>query len=165
LTKDRPHQLFIFDHQNIRLAHSVFGYSTSPASGLSRMPFRAPSKSFEQPFGFVLASTIFPYFRMRLHKPFTSIILAVALCVVSGGAQQTNPVDRAVSNPITDTPNINPVGQQPEIKISNRSQKSDSKIEGGDDEVVVYSDNESVEGEDGKRIITRPLRNLPYSGR
>ncbi|MBK7706247.1 MAG: LPS-assembly protein LptD [Acidobacteria bacterium] len=90
---------------------------------------------------------------MRLHNPFTSCFLVAILCAATF-AQQTNPVERQVANPVTDTPNVNPVGQQPEVKVSSRSQKSDSKPEGGDDEVVVYSDRQSVVGEEGKRVIT-----------
>lgn len=91
---------------------------------------------------------------MRLLKPFTSVLLVAVVGVGAVCAQQTNPVERQVSNPVTDTPNVNPVGQQPEIKISNRQQKNDAKPEGGDDEVVVYSDSQSVEGVEGKRVFT-----------
>jgi LPS-assembly protein len=68
-------------------------------------------------------------------------------------AQQTNPVDKQVSNPINDTPNVNPVSQE-DIKAPKTTQKSGYKQEGGDGEIVVYSDKQTVEGEEGKRIVT-----------
>ncbi|RMG07475.1 MAG: hypothetical protein D6735_02735, partial [Acidobacteria bacterium] len=65
-------------------------------------------------------------------------------------SQEPNPVDRKVSNPITDTPNINPVSNDTRI-----FRKSKEKIpsEGGDGELVVYSDRVSAEGEPGKRVV------------
>ncbi len=91
---------------------------------------------------------------MRLHKPFTSHLLVIVLFTGAVFAQQTNPVERKVANPVTDTPNVNPVGQQPDVRNGSQSQKTDVKPEGGGDEVVVYSDNQTVEGEEGKRVIT-----------
>ncbi len=85
---------------------------------------------------------------------FPSIIatLSVGLCVFVASAQQTNPVDRQVANPITDTPNINPVSAEQSIAAPKKS-KSAIDPEGGDGEVVVYSQNQSVEGEEGKRVL------------
>jgi LPS-assembly protein len=91
---------------------------------------------------------------MRFSKSLINIFLLGVLCVSPVYTQQTNPVDKQVSNPITDTPNVNPVGQQPEVKVPNKQQKPGYTPEGGDDEIVVYSDKQSAEGEEGKRIIT-----------
>lgn len=90
---------------------------------------------------------------MRLDK-FIKLVFLGALCAFPVCSQQTNPVDRQVSNPITDTPNVNPVSQQPEIKVAAKAQKSGYVPEGGDDEIVVYSEKQSSVGEEGKRIIT-----------
>ncbi|HVE56793.1 MAG TPA: LPS assembly protein LptD [Pyrinomonadaceae bacterium] len=90
---------------------------------------------------------------MRLHKSLKIIFLVVVLCVSVARAQQTNPVDRKVSNPITDTPNVDPVSGENSIKAPKKN-KSGYKEEGGDDEVVVYSEKQTVEGEQGKRIVT-----------
>jgi LPS-assembly protein len=90
---------------------------------------------------------------MRLHKYLKIFFLLVVLCVFDAEAQQTNPVDRRVSNPITDTPNVDPVSAENSIKAPKRTQ-SGYKQEGGDDEVVVYSENQTVEGEAGKRVVT-----------
>ena len=88
---------------------------------------------------------------MRNFSPFL-LTLAVGLFVVSSAAQQTNPVDRQVANPITDTPNVNPVSAQQNIAPSKKLKPS-LDPEGGDGDVVVYSDKQTVEGEQGKRIL------------
>ena len=67
-------------------------------------------------------------------------------------AQQTNPVDRQVSNPITDTPNINPISAQQNVSAPKTKPKGITP-EGGDGEVVVYSDRQTVEGTEGKRVV------------
>ena len=68
-------------------------------------------------------------------------------------AQQTNPVDKQVANPMTDTPNVNPVSPQDDIRAPKKQQQPGYKPEGGDGEVVVYSDKQSAEGEQGKRVV------------
>lgn len=89
---------------------------------------------------------------MRLRD--LSILFALVFCLSGGGfAQRTNPVDREVSNPITDTPNINPVSQEQTVSPSKQIKKPSFDPEGGDGEVVVYSDHQSVEGEPGKRVV------------
>ena len=90
---------------------------------------------------------------MRLHKNLKIIFLIVVVCVPIIKAQQTNPVDRKVANPITDTPNLDPVSDENSVKAPKKL-PSGYKPEGGDDEVVVYSENQSAEGEEGKRIVT-----------
>jgi LPS-assembly protein len=88
---------------------------------------------------------------MRLRGLF--ILFAIYLCIqYAGYGQQTNPVDRQVSNPITDTPNINPVAPEstPQPK---QAKKPAIEPEGGNGEVVVYSAHMSVQGEQGKRIV------------
>jgi LPS-assembly protein len=76
----------------------------------------------------------------------------VWVCCVSSFGQQTNPVERQVSNPLTDTPNINPVGQQPEVKLPVR--KKLPTEEGGDGDLVVYSNKQTAEGTQGNRVVT-----------
>jgi LPS-assembly protein len=45
------------------------------------------------------------------------LVLALSLaCVQSARAQQTNPVDRKVTNPMTDTPNVNPLSQDQPVR-------------------------------------------------
>src|SRR5690606_9052169 len=80
------------------------------------------------------------------------VLLTIGLAFSQAFAQQTNPVESQLANPITDTPNINPVAPQQEAKPSKKKDTSFEQ-EGGDGELVVYSEHQSVEGEEGKRII------------
>ncbi len=88
---------------------------------------------------------------MRFFSPIL-LALAVGLSNVPGLAQQTNPVERQVANPITDTPNINPVSAEQNIAPPKKP-KASFEPEGGDGDVVVYSENQTVDGEEGKRIL------------
>ncbi len=82
----------------------------------------------------------------------TILALSAAFFVFPAIGQQTNPVERQIANPITDTPNINPVSAEQSIAAPKKV-KPTFQAEGGDGEVVVYSDHQSVEGEKGKRIV------------
>lgn len=90
---------------------------------------------------------------MRFPDPIRSILL-ISLLAALAFSQQTNPVERQVSNPITDTPNINPISNEQNISAPKLKKKETPEHEGGDGEVVVYSDSQAVEGEKGKRIVT-----------
>ena len=68
-------------------------------------------------------------------------------------AQQSNPVDRQVANPITDTPNINPVAPQRTVVSPATKRVPSFEPEGGDGDLVVYSLRNSAEGEKGSRIV------------
>jgi len=83
------------------------------------------------------------------------IILIVLLCIVAPAAlaQQTNPVDRQVANPITDTPNINPISAEQNIAAPKPKKTPTVDPEGGNGEVVVYSEHNTVQGPEGKRVI------------
>ncbi|MEO7674349.1 MAG: LPS assembly protein LptD [Pyrinomonadaceae bacterium] len=85
------------------------------------------------------------------------LALLVVLVFRDANAQDTNPVERQVANPITDTPNINPISAEQDIKAP-KPKKTSFDQEGGDGEVVVYSERQTVEGEEGKRILV-------YSGK
>lgn len=83
------------------------------------------------------------------------ILILPLLLYVPLSAQQTNPVDRQVSNPITDTPNINPTSPEKSvIALTSPTKKDKVEPEGGDGEVVVYSEHQSVDGPPGHRIVT-----------
>ncbi len=90
---------------------------------------------------------------MHLHKYLKFAVLLVFLFIFSINAQETNPVDKKVANPITDTPNVNPISPEQDIRAPKR-QSSGYTPEGGGDEVVVYSERQTVEGEEDKRILT-----------
>ena len=91
---------------------------------------------------------------MHLHKSLNFIVLIIFLCLSTVQAQQTNPVDKQVANPITDTPNVSPVAPERDIKAPKRQREAeDQKPLLGDDEVEVISAKLIVEGEKGKRIL------------
>src|SRR6476661_7223664 len=79
-------------------------------------------------------------------------LLLISLCTPIR-SQQTNPVDRQLSNPITDTPNVNPVAPDQTNAAPNPPKRAGVDPEGGDGEVVVYSDTQTVEGDKGHRIV------------
>lgn len=81
-------------------------------------------------------------------------IFIIYALTAAAAAQQSNPVDRQLANPITDTPNINPISPERSVAAPKPPKKPVIEPEGGDGEVVVYSDRQSVSGESGKRIIT-----------
>ncbi|MEO8073756.1 MAG: LPS assembly protein LptD [Acidobacteriota bacterium] len=88
---------------------------------------------------------------MRFHNSL-KIVLLVILLASFAEAQTTNPVERQVSNPMTDTPNINPVAPQQSIKAPKRP-TSGYVPEGGDGELFVDSAKVTSEGEGDKRIV------------
>lgn len=92
---------------------------------------------------------------MRFHKFLKAVFLALSLslCCAPVFAQQGNPVERQVANPMTDTPNINPVAPEQEIK-SPSVKKPAVPTEGGDGDLAVTSDNHTIEGKEGNRIDT-----------
>lgn len=83
-----------------------------------------------------------------------NIVIVLALLAATVSAQQTNPVERQVANPITDTPSVNPISPEQRIAAPKPKKKQTVEPEGGDGEVVVYSDRQSVSGESGKRVVT-----------
>src|SRR5207245_9561051 len=52
------------------------------------------------------------------------ISLCILLAFITAHAQQTNPVDRKVQNPVTDTPNVNPLQQDQPIQPIATAQQS-----------------------------------------
>ncbi|MGD9562363.1 MAG: LPS-assembly protein LptD [Pyrinomonadaceae bacterium] len=89
---------------------------------------------------------------MHLGKVIIAALLA-GLFFCDAAAQDPNPVERRVANPITDTPNINPVAPEQSIKPPKTSRTEDDEaVSAGN--VVVYSDSQSVEGAKGSRVLT-----------
>jgi LPS-assembly protein len=94
---------------------------------------------------------------MGLHQSFTIrllILLHIFVLFIAVEAQETNPVDRQVANPLTDTPNINPISPQNDITAP-KTEKLSFQPEGGAGEVVVYSKTETITGEKDNRVIVR----------
>ncbi len=89
---------------------------------------------------------------MHLPKVIIAALLA-GLFFLDAAAQDPNPVERQVANPLTDTPNVNPVSPEQSIKPPKpRPTDDDSSLAAGD--VVVYSEKQAVEGPEGARILT-----------
>jgi LPS-assembly protein len=87
---------------------------------------------------------------------FFRFIPALFVCAAVGTglfAQQTNPVERQVANPITDTPNVNPISAEQNISQPKAAKTPSFQQEGGGPEVVVYSEHHSVEGPAGRSIV------------
>ena len=81
--------------------------------------------------------------------PLVTLILLLA-CQFAV-AQQTNPVDRKVANPMTDTPNVNPLNTDQPVQ---RRPPSQSAVPGvGTDELQVLSTRQSVSGPENKRVF------------
>ena len=78
-----------------------------------------------------------------------TIILIVACQVVF--AQQTNPVDRKVANPMTDTPNVNPLNtDQP----TQRRQPTQGAVQGTrTDQITVEAAKQSASGPENARVV------------
>lgn len=75
------------------------------------------------------------------------IFACVLLCVSAGSfalAQQPNSVDRQVTNPITDTPNINPLVQEQPIRPKLPAEKADEAQ--STERLTVDADKQSVSG-------------------
>ena len=79
-----------------------------------------------------------------------SLILAFACQPVL--AQQTNPVDRKVANPITDTPNVNPLNTDQPV-VPRRPPRQGSVEAAPTDEITVTSIKQSAEGPENARVF------------
>ena len=87
---------------------------------------------------------------------FTKLFIIFSVVILLGAAafsQQTNPVDRQVSNPITDTPNVNPISPEQNTTAPKPRKKPVIEAEGGDGDLVVYSANQTVSGDKSKRVL------------
>jgi LPS-assembly protein len=67
--------------------------------------------------------------------------------------QQTNPVDRKVENPVTDTPNVNPLSQdRPVVRPRPRTRPEGEQGTQPTDELEVRADKQTVSGEEGAHV-------------
>jgi LPS-assembly protein len=92
---------------------------------------------------------------MSFNSKFSNALLCTACfaaLTLGAAGQTTNPVERQVSNPITDTPNVNPIAPEQEVKPLKN--KKNGTIEGGDGELVVSSNDTLKEGKEGNQIVT-----------
>ncbi|HEX8557343.1 MAG TPA: LPS assembly protein LptD [Pyrinomonadaceae bacterium] len=71
--------------------------------------------------------------------------------------QQTNPVDRKVENPVTDTPNVNPLSQDQPVRVQPRRRPADARQQQQGvqptDELEVRADRDSISGPEEARVI------------
>ena len=67
-------------------------------------------------------------------------------------AQQTNPVDRKVTNPITDTPNVNPLQQDQPVRKP--LPVKDGNVGVSIEELRVDADKQTVSGPETARVVT-----------
>lgn len=106
------------------------------------------------------SSEVFSFLRIglsvaQLRSSTTPFFLAL-VCLVGGAsqisAQQTNPVDRKVTNPITDTPNVNPLTQDQPIRTALPGTKGMPGVSGQDIHVEAGKATEMGK-EKGSRVV------------
>src|SRR5919112_6313110 len=79
------------------------------------------------------------------------VTLLVVVAFPSALAQQTNPVDRKVANPMTDTPNVNPLNTDQPVQ---RRPATQNGVTGtSTDEITVIASKQSGEGPENARIV------------
>jgi LPS-assembly protein len=82
---------------------------------------------------------------------------ACAVVAPQARAQQTNPVDRKVQNPVRDTPNVNPLEQNQPIRVRQPGARPAGASGAGQttEDLTVESEREDYEGsnEPGKRVV------------
>jgi LPS-assembly protein len=90
-------------------------------------------------------------FRAKKSCPQLALAFALLLCLAaSAWAQQTNPVDRQVANPLTDTPNVNPLTQDQPIVPRKPVDKTAPQ---STDEFTVTASKETVSGPKEARVF------------
>jgi LPS-assembly protein len=68
-------------------------------------------------------------------------------------AQQTNPVDRQVTNPMTDTPNVNPLTQDQPVRPQKKRGAPPPPIQAGDEVTIDYQKMTEIGKEKGQHIV------------
>lgn len=77
----------------------------------------------------------------------------VSLAAPARAQQQTNPVDRKVENPVTDTPNVNPLSQdRPVVRPRPRTRPPGEQGTQPTDEIEINSNKQTVTGEEGAHV-------------
>ena len=78
-------------------------------------------------------------------------ILILVLCCQFVLAQQTNPVDRKVTNPLTDTPNVNPLNNEQPVQRRPKTQEGVQNIP--TDQITVDATKQTITGPENARIV------------
>lgn len=85
---------------------------------------------------------------------FIKFLLLFCAFINVAKAQDTNPVERQVANPITDTPNVNPLStQQDDGSQPKKNQKKSDASLGGDERLVIDFDKVTSTGKETERVI------------
>ena len=129
------------------------------------MPFAfylLPSPQARVSIGAFLLSEAFDQEPLRAEFPLKARTLTLVACVAllpalaarpARAQQQTNPVDRKVENPITDTPSVNPLSQdQPPIRPRPRARANGAQGAQPTDELEAHSDRQTVNGPEGAHV-------------
>ena len=82
--------------------------------------------------------------------PLLACVALTYTFAASARAQQTNPVDRKVENPITDTPNVNPLTQDQPVRPPSTRRQAPGVQPG--DELVVLATTKTVAGSKGALV-------------
>jgi len=97
-----------------------------------------------------------------LHAGFPKIMRHAALsvglfclffCAMTVRAQQTNPVDRQVSNPLTDTPNINPLQQDQPQPVRPHTTPTTTTGAQSTEELTVNAERSTASGPQNARVV------------
>lgn len=87
---------------------------------------------------------------MRL-STFIKILLLFCVFINTAKAQDTNPVERQVANPLTDTPNVNPLStQQTNVNEPKKKSSGDPDCE---ERLCIDYDKVSSTGKEGARVV------------
>src|ERR1051326_1128904 len=81
------------------------------------------------------------------------VTLLVVVACACAFAQQTNPVDRKVANPMTDTPNVNPLNNDQPVQQQRKPPAQNGVTGTATDELSVESTRQSVSGPENARIF------------
>ncbi|HEY9284439.1 MAG TPA: LPS assembly protein LptD [Pyrinomonadaceae bacterium] len=89
-----------------------------------------------------------------------AVACALAACALFASARpharaqtQTNPVERKVQNPISDTPNVNPLEQSQPVRVRPARQQPQGPRGASTEEFEIISEKQGAEGEEGKRVF------------
>ncbi|HEX6185791.1 MAG TPA: LPS assembly protein LptD [Pyrinomonadaceae bacterium] len=98
--------------------------------------------------------------RFPQHKTRRALTLLLLVCAVvsflttaARAQQQTNPVDRKVENPITDTPNVNPLTQDQPIRPRPRRRPEGTQGVQPTDVLDIRADRQEGSGPEGARVV------------
>lgn len=98
-------------------------------------------------------SSLAKHLRVKKSCPQLAFAFALLLCLAAGSAlaQQTNPVERQVENPLTDTPNVNPLTQDQPIRPNKPTDKNAASQ--SLEEFVVTASRQTVSGPKEARVF------------